>query len=89
MQIYLNGKKIETDSPTPLLAGEHPQIFSHKIVRYFYTSLYRKQLTSWSLTIPVACMCAYTTVEPTNLNPRFLRSMDIRSDNSVVAGADL
>lgn len=54
-----------------------------------YTSEYLKQSTSWSLTMPVACICAYTTVLPTNLNPRFFRSLLMVSDRGVVAGASL
>jgi hypothetical protein len=45
-----------------------------------------KQVSIWSFTIPVACICAYITVEPTNLNPLFFRSFEILSEISVVAG---
>jgi hypothetical protein len=36
--------------------------------------------------MPVACIWAYIIVEPTNLNPRFLRSLLTASEMSVVAG---
>ena len=40
----------------------------------------------WSFTIPVACMCAYITVEPVNLKPRFFKSLLKASEITVVAG---
>src|SRR5271165_1787037 len=51
------------------------------------TSLCRKQVTSWSFTIPTACMKAYATVGPMNLKPSFLNSRANISDTEVFAGA--
>src|SRR5881396_421242 len=50
---------------------------------YFF--LYLKQSTTWSSTMPVACMCAWQTVGPTNLKPRFFKSLDRASDSGEVA----
>jgi hypothetical protein len=36
--------------------------------------------------MPVACIWAYTIVEPTNLNPRFFISLLISSETFVFAG---
>jgi hypothetical protein len=36
--------------------------------------------------MPVACMKAYITVDPTNLNPRFFKSLLIASEIGEVAG---
>ena len=44
------------------------------------TLAWRKQLRSWSFTMPTACMKAYMIVVPTNLKPRFFRSFDSASD---------
>ena len=45
----------------------------------------RKQSTLWSLTMPVACMCAYMMVEPTKRKPRCFRSRLSLSDSGLVA----
>src|ERR1700674_3681670 len=47
---------------------------------------WRKQVTRWSLTMPVACMKALTMVGPTNLNPRDASSFEILIDSGVDAG---
>src|SRR4051812_16217778 len=60
---------------------EHAQDAGHRV-----SSLWRKHCLTWSLTMPVACMKAYMMVVPTNLNPRFLRSLDSASDASVRTG---
>ncbi len=39
--------------------------------------------------MPVACICAYITVEPTNLNPFFFIFLDNLSEISLVAGTSL
>ena len=36
--------------------------------------------------MPTACMKAYMMVVPTNLKPRFFRSLDMASDSGLVAG---
>src|SRR5580698_7502145 len=46
----------------------------------------RKQSTAWSLTMPEACIHAYTITGPTNLNPRRLSSFEIFSDNVELVG---
>jgi protoporphyrinogen oxidase len=50
------------------------------------TCLYLWHPTTWSFTIPVACMWAYTIVGPTNRNPRFTKSLLIFSLNSDLGG---
>ena len=50
---------------------------------YLFSSLYRKQLFIWSFTNPVACICEYITLGPTNLNPSFFSSLVITSDNKI------
>lgn len=49
-------------------------------------SRWRKQLSTWSLTIPIACICAYMMVGPTKENPRLLRSLLSAREVSVSAG---
>jgi hypothetical protein len=47
---------------------------------------WQKHVTRWSLTMPVACMKAYTIVGPTNLNPRAASSFEILIESRVDAG---
>src|SRR5258705_4765383 len=47
---------------------------------------WQKQVTRWSLTMPVACMKAYTMVGPTNLKPRAPSSFGILIETRVQAG---
>src|SRR6516164_9028135 len=52
----------------------------------FANAAWRWQLTTWSLTMPTACMKAYTMVGPQNLNPRRVNSFDICRETAVSAG---
>jgi hypothetical protein len=45
----------------------------------------RKQSREWSFTMPVACMCAYITVDPTKRKPRRFRSRLSASDSGLLA----
>jgi hypothetical protein len=46
-------------------------------------SRYRKQSTTWSSTIPIACIYAYTTARSTKLNPQFtLRCPPVSADKT-------
>ena len=38
------------------------------------------QPSKWSLTIPMACMNAYIVVGPTNVQPRFFKALDKRTE---------
>src|SRR3712207_5146273 len=46
----------------------------------------RKQPTTWSSTMPVACMSAYAVVGPTKTKPRRFSSLAIAIDSGLVAG---
>src|SRR5206468_6223778 len=75
--------------PRTVLTAGRPEEHTRTHVRYTYraTSRYRKQVVTWSLTMPTACMPARQMVGPTNRHPRRSRPLLTAFESGVRAAS--